>query len=310
MLVEINAAQNSNGLRHRNYLRYRQYCSRRLHRLRRSVRFLHGRGKFVAKRVTPDIVSGERHLLIPLFLAERAWSYAMQLKQELASSSSRSRHHVTRRLTKAALWASELHELAQATADTRSALETEAYCATMHAHLRLEKEELKEALQKFELASKLYTSLAKISDKEQRELCMQRVHAVQPNSRYCKYMLQKQGGSDSAGAGDSVLELQGDLDEVLKAKIDRVLEESRLNQAEALDHVQWKGESLPLRSEQLRMSILQSRELVSDEAGYGRVLEQFDTACSLVDAELAKLVRLIIYLDLLGACFYPLLVCE
>lgn len=72
-------SQRNNGVCERNYLRYRQYCSRRLRRLRKSVRFMHGRGKFVKKSVTSDIVSSERHLLLPLYNAERAWAYAMQV---------------------------------------------------------------------------------------------------------------------------------------------------------------------------------------------------------------------------------------
>ena len=51
-----------------------------------------------------------RHLLIPLVNAERAWSYAMELKQG-GGDATRKRHHLVKRLAKAARWAAELAAL-------------------------------------------------------------------------------------------------------------------------------------------------------------------------------------------------------
>lgn len=39
---------------------HRQYCSRRLRRIYKGVRFLHGRGRYQKKRLEPDSVKDER----------------------------------------------------------------------------------------------------------------------------------------------------------------------------------------------------------------------------------------------------------
>ncbi|GAQ88918.1 hypothetical protein KFL_004690100 [Klebsormidium nitens] len=44
ILQLIKVAQKQHGLRHKDYQRYRQYCMRRLRRLYKSLKFLHGRG--------------------------------------------------------------------------------------------------------------------------------------------------------------------------------------------------------------------------------------------------------------------------
>lgn len=39
-LLIIKSCQNQNGLRHHDYARYHQYCVRKIHRLRKAVKFL------------------------------------------------------------------------------------------------------------------------------------------------------------------------------------------------------------------------------------------------------------------------------
>lgn len=48
------------------------------------------------------MVTTTGHLEIPLMMAERAWAYAMQRKQETADAPYRVRRHVVTRLSKAA----------------------------------------------------------------------------------------------------------------------------------------------------------------------------------------------------------------
>lgn len=40
----------------------RQYCSRRLHRIYKGVKFLHGRGKYHKKKLEPETIKDERYL--------------------------------------------------------------------------------------------------------------------------------------------------------------------------------------------------------------------------------------------------------
>ncbi len=73
--------------------------------------------------------------------AERAWSYAMELKKEAEGKVAPRKHlHSTKRLAKAAYWAAELSRFASQRCDTRSALEAEAYSSWMGGNLLLEKE--------------------------------------------------------------------------------------------------------------------------------------------------------------------------
>jgi len=104
----IKDAQNQHGLRHGDFQRYRfaaththtltdkythththtlnlpyfvrQYCTRKIQRLRKNNDFVNAKGKkYVFKPVTADTAKKLEHLLIVLFEAERAWSYAMQV---------------------------------------------------------------------------------------------------------------------------------------------------------------------------------------------------------------------------------------
>jgi hypothetical protein len=141
ILAAIKTSQMQNGIRHGDYQRYRQYCSRRLHRLRKSmkVRYVsiwcgvllsyvpvvcacgdareillptryacssqltHGK-RYTVKGLDVesliDKATEPRHLLMPLVKAERAWSYAMQLR-EAGATEPRKRQHMMRRMTKA-----------------------------------------------------------------------------------------------------------------------------------------------------------------------------------------------------------------
>ena len=43
-LLVVKSSQNQNGLRHNDYSRYHQYCVRKIHRLRKTVKFLQQSG--------------------------------------------------------------------------------------------------------------------------------------------------------------------------------------------------------------------------------------------------------------------------
>eukprot|EP00889_Picochlorum_renovo_P000229 jgi/Picre1/27259/NNA_000228.t1 len=74
VLKIIQQSQSIHGLKHSEYTRYRQYCARRLHRIYKGMKFLHGRGRYQKKTLTADMIHDERLLHIPLVSAERAWA--------------------------------------------------------------------------------------------------------------------------------------------------------------------------------------------------------------------------------------------
>lgn len=76
--------------------------------------------------------------MIPLMLAERAWGYAMQLRQE-ANTEQRKKFHLVARLRKAAAHALALAELCEGKlCDPRTRLEAQAYVAWIHGSLQFE----------------------------------------------------------------------------------------------------------------------------------------------------------------------------
>lgn len=114
VLKIIKEAQQQHGLRHADYQRYRGYCSRRLKRLRKALKIPQGdRRHFKRKDITPAMVTDDKFLQVLLIMAERAWSYAMQLRQE-SNTEPRKKFHLISKLKKAALYSSQLQELIEA----------------------------------------------------------------------------------------------------------------------------------------------------------------------------------------------------
>ena len=106
---------------------FRHYCTRKLFRLRKSLKLTNGNKKYVKKEIKPEVVTSERHLLIPLYQAERAWAYAMQLKDEAGAGEVPPRvyYHLVRRFKKAVSWCKILSSLSESKVDDKTALEIE-----------------------------------------------------------------------------------------------------------------------------------------------------------------------------------------
>ena len=269
VLSAIKAAQMQNGLRHADYQRYRQYCTRRLRRVRKNkaVNLRYGRGRgFVKKVIEPGSATDVRHLFVPLMNAERAWSYAMQLKQETAEDGgeSRRRFHLMRRLAKAHRWSEELRALCGARGDDRTALEGEAYAAWMGGNLHLEKENWEEALPAFVTASQIYGRLAQVGTPDQQELLRQRVEEIEPSVRYCKYNLELEAGALGGGDTDALIQMlatsKGPAQDLLQSKLDAVLAATRKQHATTRTAVRWLGARVVVRAEGVRMSLLEAED--------------------------------------------------
>ena len=91
----VTEAQRQHGLRHEDYERYRRYCAQRLKRIRKCLKFTQGRKSHVKKVLISDNVKDVRFLHIPLVLAERAWAFFMQLKEE-SKTDERKKFHMVR----------------------------------------------------------------------------------------------------------------------------------------------------------------------------------------------------------------------
>jgi len=187
----VQTQQTQNGLRHNDHLRYRQYCQRRLRRLYNVLRFKHGRGRFKQAPFPPDF-SDVRFLEIPLVSAERAWSYAVQLKADNAAASALNpqwRHHSVKRLAKAVHWANMLESVCKIHADQRTQLEAEAYASFLEGTWLLEKEQWAESLAKLKLCRRLCERLALASEQAMGTHFKAKSEELAPMIRECKYNL-------------------------------------------------------------------------------------------------------------------------
>ncbi|OXB61144.1 hypothetical protein ASZ78_013707 [Callipepla squamata] len=232
----------------------RGYCSRRLRRLRKTLNFKMGnRHKFTGKKVTEEILSDNRYLLLILMDAERAWSYAMQLKQE-ANTEPRKRFHLLSRLRKAVKHAEELERLCESNrVDAKTKLEAQAYMAYLTGMLRFEHQEWKAAMEAFNKCKTIYEKLANAFTEEQAVLYNQRVEEISPNIRYCAYNI----GDQSAMNELMQMRLRsGGTEGLLAEKLEALITQTRAKQAATMSEVEWRGRTVPVKIDKVRIFLL------------------------------------------------------
>ncbi|MBN3314220.1 SRP68 protein, partial [Atractosteus spatula] len=254
ILQIIKDSQQQHGLRHGDYQRYRGYCSRRLRRLRKTLGFKMGnRHKFTGKKVTVEMLSDSRYLLLVLMEAERAWSYAMQLKQE-ANTEPRKRFHLLSRLRKAAKHGEELERLCESPrVDAKTKLEAQAYTSYLTGMLWFELQEWKAAMEAFNKCKTIYEKLASAFTEEQAVLYHQRVEEISPNIRYCAYNIGDQNAINdlmqmrlSAGGGGGMI----------AEKLEALITQTRAKQAATMSEVEWRGRTVPVKIDKVRIFLL------------------------------------------------------
>uniref|UniRef100_A0A2I3TQ59 Signal recognition particle subunit SRP68 n=1 Tax=Pan troglodytes TaxID=9598 RepID=A0A2I3TQ59_PANTR len=254
ILQIIKESQQQHGLRHGDFQRYRGYCSRRQRRLRKTLNFKMGnRHKFTGKKVTEELLTDNRYLLLVLMDAERAWSYAMQLKQE-ANTEPRKRFHLLSRLRKAVKHAEELERLCESNrVDAKTKLEAQAYTAYLSGMLRFEHQEWKAAIEAFNKCKTIYEKLASAFTEEQAVLYNQRVEEISPNIRYCAYNI----GDQSAINELMQMRLRsGGTEGLLAEKLEALITQTRAKQAATMSEVEWRGRTIPVKIDKVRIFLL------------------------------------------------------
>lgn len=140
----INESRMTYGLRHQDYQRYRysgieksryllltvlfcsEYCTNRIRRLRQILKLTQSNNKTTnVRKPLPQEFNDARYLHLGVYETERAWAFAMELKQESANSmETRQRHHLVKRLKRASQHAEALYTLCQEqTVDIRTVLD-------------------------------------------------------------------------------------------------------------------------------------------------------------------------------------------
>jgi len=254
LLKMIKEAQQQHGLRHQDYQRYRTYCSSRLQRIRKVLNFVQGdRKQFKKKEVTLDNLKDEKFLHLPLIQAERAWGYAMQLKQE-SNTDFRKRFHLVSRLRKAVSHTLHLEYICQSPlCDARTKLEAQAYSNWMQGMLHLELKEWKAASEKLLLCQTIYEKLSSALNEDEQVIYKQRVEELKPNLRFCAYNI-----GDST-AQEDLLNLRN----AGNADFDILVAQTREKQVASLLEVTWRGRAVPVRLEKIRVFLLAFQGLES-----------------------------------------------
>ncbi|XP_042340692.1 signal recognition particle subunit SRP68 [Plectropomus leopardus] len=253
ILQIIKESQQQHGLRHGDYQRYRGYCSRRLRRLRKTLGFKMGnRHKFIGKKITVEMLSDSRYLLLVLMEAERAWSYAMQLKQE-ANTEPRKRFHLLARLRKAAKHSEKLEKLCESPrVDAKTKLEAQAYTAYLTGTVEFELQEWKLAMEAFNKCKTIYEKLASAFTEELAVLYRQRVDEISPNIRYCAYNI----GDQNAINDLMQMRLTGGGGGMMAEKLEALITQARTKQAATMSEVEWRGRTVPVKIDKARIFLL------------------------------------------------------
>ncbi|GLT37421.1 hypothetical protein SLA2020_117390 [Shorea laevis] len=148
VLQLLKSAQMQHGFRHEDYTRYRRYCTARLRRA-----------------ITESTVTEVRFLHVVLYMAERAWSHAMEKRQLPDGPNARQRIYLIGRLRKAVKWANLFSHLCAIKGDSRTSLEAEAYASYMKGNLLFEQDQNWDtALMHFKSARDVYEQLGKYGD--------------------------------------------------------------------------------------------------------------------------------------------------
>ncbi|KAK3816919.1 MAG: hypothetical protein JOS17DRAFT_838631 [Linnemannia elongata] len=264
-------ARNSYGLRRQEYGRYRHHCTQRLHRIRKTLGFTHGKDKsFASRPITAETVTDEKYLHLMLFQAERAWGYAMEIKAlSVALDDTRKQQHYMNRLKKAAKTAGELETLCSTKAgkvDVRSTLDAQAYSALMSGYVLFEAQQWQGALEKFSAARAIYDKLSLAGTSHQEALCHAAMDEIDPNIRFCGYRLRlakdgvvnveelvKMSAANKASGSD-----------VLMREIEHLIAQTRQEKAQDLESIQWRSKVLPLKNPKLATAILAAQETAAE----------------------------------------------
>ncbi|EME28434.1 signal recognition particle subunit SRP68 [Galdieria sulphuraria] len=269
-------AQASNGLKHGDYRRYHLYCTRKLHRLRKALKWTQGRGRFVKRKIGEEEVvskgggrSDVRFLWLVLLQAERAWSHGMELKEEAAllqnskkrMSTRRKRRWPLRKWTKAALWARHLERLCSSIgAPTKTILEAQAYAQLMAGNALLERKQWKASQESFQRAYYILEKLeqTKGTSAQQRHIYRQYIQEMEPSVRYCRYQLTKlQLEENSDNQALFVAELEGQLNR-LESEL-----QAKENGASILS-VEWRGTRIPIANRRIQQCLQRIVEQEND----------------------------------------------
>ncbi|KAI7830966.1 hypothetical protein BX661DRAFT_90987 [Kickxella alabastrina] len=144
----VHDSRQTYGLRAQDYSRYRRYCAHHLRTVRKSVKMMQGTSTVYRKKeVTAEEATKPAHIEILVLEAERAWAYAMDLRELFSRTEEpRQRYHLIRRLKAACKAGSQLATVAASICDRRTSLAAYAYWLQIQGQMHFELGEWEAAL--------------------------------------------------------------------------------------------------------------------------------------------------------------------
>ena len=290
ILLSVRQARQANGLRTDDYERYRQYCTRRIRRLRSTVRGGPGKSKVFVKAAEPssaEVQAHPEHLAVYLACAERAWAYALQLRPYTVDGSdnrTRAYFSMRKRLRAAVEAATVLERLAVRDCDARTALEAALYALWARGNDRMEAGEWAAAREALLCSSALCQLLLRLEGGgaeagERQSMLQERIDEMAAKLRLCVLSLRRQrvptDDLEALAETDLVQRLRPDLVPLLEVAVNRralVAEGVARGSREAALAAQaagvlWKGVDVPVRSTRVRDALAALRQAMLGVGG-------------------------------------------
>ena len=252
---------------------------------------------------------------LALVNAERAWAYAMQLKQDAENvDNPRLKFHSLQRLRKAVYWSKKLAELAAVRGDERTSLECEAYKHWLTGNAELESDRWETALENFVAAQTIYKKLLLAASVVEQDLFTRRMKEIATQVEFIQYKIDLNLGKGSAAG--LIAQMQASSGELglLTAKMEGVLQEERLKNTSTLSRVEWCGHHIPIDNTKVRVAILRTQDLAAKleqllltsesdpeseafEEVYFDLMHSFDEAQHHVERDIASVTKVTLKAD-------------
>ena len=264
----IYQTRKDNGLSENDYEWYRKYCTRRINRIHKILKKKYGstltqdetasKGyKFItAEHVDKDC----RFLLLLLMNIERAWTYAIQLKNENNEENApRKVHHLIRRLNKASIFSGQLLSLCYNKCDDFTCLEAEAYASWINCHTLVQKSEWIQACTQLEKSKAIFEKLVEISSPELNDFLGKMKEELNAFSRYCVYNISLDTGQPASHILDQ-FKSTSFTEKNSEDKLIQLLQKSITCQAKQAFMFHWKGSQIRIRSQVIYDKLLEIRD--------------------------------------------------
>ncbi|KAJ1666021.1 signal recognition particle subunit srp68 [Coemansia sp. RSA 1646] len=185
----IHTSRQTYGMRAQDYMRYRRYCANHLRNVRKAAKLSQGSStSYNPKAVTAEIASEPKHIEILVLQAERAWAFAMDLRELYSrTEESRQHYHLVRRMRAASKAGRQLADIAYTVCDPQTALAASAYWLQIQSQLCFELEEWDAAMDSAVFSRIISEQLAISGNSERYALCHAMIEELDPIVRLAAY---------------------------------------------------------------------------------------------------------------------------